>query len=201
MELHIRNVSKTYPNGVQALRDVTLTIPAGVYGLLGPERAGKSTLMRILAGAEHADAGSIDFHDVTDLMIVDERTSVPDVRGLRALGEHHVVLLATRNVEDVREFCTRVAIIHRGCILLEADPQRAIEELTDRIWHREISKEALPRVQRDYAVISTQVVGQGVAVRVYSHTAPAVGFERAKPNIEDVYFSAMAGHLVTASAG
>jgi len=35
LELHIRNVSKTYPNGVHALRDVTLTIPKGLYGLLG----------------------------------------------------------------------------------------------------------------------------------------------------------------------
>ena len=35
MELHIRDVSKTYSNGVQALKDVTLTIPAGMYGLLG----------------------------------------------------------------------------------------------------------------------------------------------------------------------
>ena len=36
MELHIRDISKTYSNGVQALKDVTLTIPAGMYGLLGP---------------------------------------------------------------------------------------------------------------------------------------------------------------------
>jgi len=31
MELDIRDVSKTYSNGVQALKDVTLTIPAGMY--------------------------------------------------------------------------------------------------------------------------------------------------------------------------
>ena len=36
MELYIRDVSKTYSNGVQALKDVTLTISAGMYGLLGP---------------------------------------------------------------------------------------------------------------------------------------------------------------------
>jgi ABC-2 type transport system ATP-binding protein len=48
MELHIRDVSKSYSNGVQVLKDVTLTIPAGMYGLLGPNGAGKSTLMRIL---------------------------------------------------------------------------------------------------------------------------------------------------------
>src|SRR6186713_2555554 len=59
MELQIRGVSKTYPNGVQALKDVTLTIPAGMYGLLGPNGAGKSTLMRILATLQEADSGSV----------------------------------------------------------------------------------------------------------------------------------------------
>ena len=63
MELQIRGVSKTYPNGVQALKDVTLTIPAGMYGLLGPNGAGKSTLMRILATLQEADSGSATLGD------------------------------------------------------------------------------------------------------------------------------------------
>ena len=49
MELTIRDVSKTYSNGVQALKNVTLAIPKGMYGLLGPNGAGKSTLMRMIA--------------------------------------------------------------------------------------------------------------------------------------------------------
>ena len=60
MTLQIRGISKTYPNGVQALKDVTLTIPAGMYGLLGPNGAGKSTLMRILATLQEPDSGSVD---------------------------------------------------------------------------------------------------------------------------------------------
>src|SRR5687767_12884318 len=64
MELQIRNVSKTYPNGVQALRDVTLTIRAGMYGLLGPNGAGKSTLMRILATLQEPDEGSISLGSI-----------------------------------------------------------------------------------------------------------------------------------------
>jgi ABC-type multidrug transport system ATPase subunit len=59
MELQIRDVSKTYPNGVRALKEVTLTIPAGMYGLLGPNGAGKSTLMRMIATLQEPDAGAI----------------------------------------------------------------------------------------------------------------------------------------------
>lgn len=58
MQLTIRNLSKTYPNGVQALNDVSLDIPTGMYGLLGPNGAGKSTLMRTLATLQEADSGS-----------------------------------------------------------------------------------------------------------------------------------------------
>src|ERR1044072_1835121 len=64
MELHIRDVSKTYSNGVQALKDVTLTIPNGMYGLLGPNGAGKSTLMRTIATLQEPDTGSIRLGDI-----------------------------------------------------------------------------------------------------------------------------------------
>ena len=58
-ELIIEGVSKTYPNGVQALKNVTLNIPAGMFGLLGPNGAGKSTLMRTLATLQEPDTGRI----------------------------------------------------------------------------------------------------------------------------------------------
>jgi len=56
--LAIRNLSKTYANGVQALKNVSLDIPTGMFGLLGPNGAGKSTLMRTLATLQDADSGS-----------------------------------------------------------------------------------------------------------------------------------------------
>jgi ABC-2 type transport system ATP-binding protein len=59
--IHIRGLTKTYPNGTQALRGVDLDIPLGMFGLLGPNGAGKSSLMRILATLQEADAGSIQF--------------------------------------------------------------------------------------------------------------------------------------------
>src|SRR3712207_5034266 len=72
MELHIRDVSKTYSNGVQALKDVSLTIPPGMYGLLGPNGAGKSTLMRILATLQEPDEGSVRLGDIDVLNQKDE---------------------------------------------------------------------------------------------------------------------------------
>ncbi|MES2118612.1 MAG: ABC transporter ATP-binding protein [Pseudomonadota bacterium] len=68
MELRISNLSKTYANGVVALDNISLTIPAGMFGLLGPNGAGKSTLMRTLATLQECDTGSVFFgeYDVLD---------------------------------------------------------------------------------------------------------------------------------------
>ena len=55
--LTIRNLSKTYPNGVRALDGINLDIPPGMFGLLGPNGAGKSSLMRTLATLQEADSG------------------------------------------------------------------------------------------------------------------------------------------------
>lgn len=60
MQLQIKNLSKTYPNGTRALSDVNLLIPTGLFGLLGPNGAGKSTLMRTIATLQTADEGSIE---------------------------------------------------------------------------------------------------------------------------------------------
>lgn len=295
MELQIRNVSKTYPNGVRALRDVTLTIPAGMYGLLGPNGAGKSTLMRIIATLQDPDAGSIrltgaestpldvlrqkdevrktlgylpqefgvypkvNAEDLLDhfallkgvaeraarknvvaallrqtnlwdvrkqklggysggmkqrfgvavallgkpkLLIVDEPTAGLDpaerVRFLNLLseiGENSVVILSTHIVEDVSELCTRMAIIDRGEILLEAEPLRAMNELRGQIWRRVMSKAELPALEREHAIISTKLLAGRTVARVYADVAPGPGFEPAEPDLEDVYFSAMAGRI------
>jgi ABC-type multidrug transport system ATPase subunit len=62
--LTIRDLSKTYANGVQALKGVSLDIPKGMFGLLGPNGAGKSTLMRTIATLQDADTGSIHLGDL-----------------------------------------------------------------------------------------------------------------------------------------
>jgi len=59
MSLVIQGLSKTYPNGVQALKNVSLSIGNNMFGLLGPNGAGKSTLMRTIATLQEPDSGTI----------------------------------------------------------------------------------------------------------------------------------------------
>jgi ABC-2 type transport system ATP-binding protein len=290
LELQIRGVSKTYANGVAALKDVTLTIPAGMYGLLGPNGAGKSTLMRILATLQEPDSGEIRLGDIDvvqqkddvrrtlgylpqefgvypkvsaedlldhfallkgmaerrvrkevveallrqvnlwdvrkqklggysggmrqrfgvavallgnpKLVIVDEPTAGLDpaervrfLNLLAELGENSVVLLSTHIVEDVSELCTNMAIIDRGEILLEAVPATAVEELRGLIWRRVIAKAELPQLEREHRIISTKLLAGKTIARVYSATTPGPGFDEAQPDLEDVYFSTMAGEI------
>lgn len=56
----LKNVSKSYKNGVHALRDINLEIDEGefVY-IIGPTGCGKSTLIRILDGEELPDTGEV----------------------------------------------------------------------------------------------------------------------------------------------
>ena len=61
--LLIRDLCKTYANGVRALDAVTLDIPRGMFGLLGPNGAGKSSLMRTLATLQEADSGTATLDD------------------------------------------------------------------------------------------------------------------------------------------
>ena len=64
MKLTVENISKTYPNGVEALKNVSIEINNGIFGLLGPNGAGKSTLMRTIAALQEADDGSIMLGDI-----------------------------------------------------------------------------------------------------------------------------------------
>ena len=60
MEIAIENVSMTYPNGKQALRELDLELKSpSLVGLLGPNGAGKSTLMKLLVAALAPTAGTI----------------------------------------------------------------------------------------------------------------------------------------------
>jgi len=78
MKLSIQNLSKTYPNGVQALKNVSLEISNGMFGLLGPNGAGKSTLMRTIATLQEADSGSIMLDEID---VLKEKPKVREILG------------------------------------------------------------------------------------------------------------------------
>ena len=72
MQLIIKELSKTYANGVHALQGIDLTINPGMFGLLGPNGAGKSSLMRTIATLQEPDSGNIQLGNVNVIKQKDE---------------------------------------------------------------------------------------------------------------------------------
>ena len=293
MQLTIRNLSKRYANGVQALDNVSLDIAPGMFGLLGPNGAGKSTLMRTLATLQEADGGEARLDDIdvlrdkdrvrrvlgylpqefgvypkvsaiemldhfarlkgiTDarqrkatveallertnlaavrkqrlggfsggmrqrfgiaqallgnpkLIIVDEPTAGLDPEErvrfhnlLADIGHDVIVILSSHIVDDVADLCPRFAVISKGRVLLTGEPHVAVEGLRGRIWRRVVAREELQGVQASLPVISTRLQSGNTVVRAYADGAPGAGFEPVEAELEDVYFSAVAGHLAPA---
>ena len=71
--LKIRDLKKTYPSGVQALKGITLDAPLGMFGLLGPNGAGKTTLMKIVATLLEPDSGTVEMNGI-DLLTHKDKT-------------------------------------------------------------------------------------------------------------------------------
>jgi ABC-2 type transport system ATP-binding protein len=110
MAVTISGLSKTYPNGVQALKNISLTIGNNMFGLLGPNGAGKSTLMRTVATLQEPDSGSIHLDGLDVLTQKNEVRKVlgylpqefgvyPKISALEML--HHLAVL--KGVTHVKE--------------------------------------------------------------------------------------------------
>lgn len=141
------------------------------------------------------------------LIIVDEPTAGLDpeervrfLNLLAELGEDAVVILSTHIVDDVAELCSRMAIINRGRILLEAEPVSAIDALRGQVWRKLVAKDAVEAVKAQHAVISTRLVLGRTAVRVKAESDPGDSFEAVEPDLEDVYFVAMRSSTPAPSA-
>src|SRR5260370_13468624 len=60
IDIRLEDVCKVYANGVTALSGVTLAVGAGqCLALVGPSGCGKTTLLRVIAGLEEADTGTV----------------------------------------------------------------------------------------------------------------------------------------------
>jgi ABC-2 type transport system ATP-binding protein len=132
------------------------------------------------------------------LIIVDEPTAGLDpaerlrfLNLLAELGQHAVVILSTHIVEDVSELCSRMAIINRGEIRLEAEPLSAIASLRGRVYAKAVERSELGSYNASHAVISTKLLAGRTVVRVLADEAPGDGFDAIDPTLEDVYFAAM----------
>ncbi len=130
------------------------------------------------------------------LLIVDEPTAGldPGERNrfynlLSEVGESVVVILSTHIVEDVKELCTNMSIIHNGRLLFVGSPSQAEASLDGRIWAKSMSKHELQLCQAEMDVISNKLIEGRPVVHVFSEACPGEGFSPIEPNLEDVFFS------------
>ena len=99
------------------------------------------------------------------LVIVDEPTAGLDPEErvrfhnlLADIGDDVVVILSTHIVSDVSDLCARMAIIHRGRVLIEGDPAMLTRAIEGRVWEKAIARSDLDAARAAYPVISTRLL-------------------------------------------
>ena len=130
------------------------------------------------------------------LIIVDEPTAGldPGERNrfynlLAEVGKEVIVILSTHIVDDVRELCTKMAVMNKGQIVYQGTPQNAIDELSGKVYQKIVSREELNEYASNYSIISNKMVAGQPLIHVFSESNPQNGFELVPPNLEDVFFS------------
>jgi len=136
------------------------------------------------------------------LIIVDEPTAGLDpaernrfLNLLSSIGREVTVILSTHIVDDVRELCSRMAIIASGQVLLEGAPNEALGALDGQTWSRIVaSDDELRTLESEFQVISTHLVGGMHEIRVFAPASPGAGFHPVPAQLEDVYFLNLSRH-------
>ena len=136
-----------------------------------------------------------------ELIIVDEPTAGldPEERNrfhnlLCEIGESAVVILSTHIVEDVREVCSRMAILSKGQVLLHGEPGALIARLAGRVWRKVVGRSEAGRYQESMPVLTTRLAAGRTVIDVLSDHSPCDGFEPAEPDLEHVYFGTLHGN-------
>ena len=129
--LILNDVTKTYPNGRDALKDVDLIVPEGDFVfLVGASGAGKSTLMKLLIRDELATMGTVilDGDDLSRL----PRRKVPMVRRKIGIVFQDFKLLPRKTVRENIAFALEVTGTSRRKIRPAVDRVLALVGLTQQ---------------------------------------------------------------------
>ena len=130
------------------------------------------------------------------LLIVDEPTAGLDPKErnqfyylLSEIGEKAIVILSTHIVDDVKELCTRMAIINQGRVVLEGEPLLLIDQIKGQVYQRTIHKSELTNYRSEFNVINEQhYLGQPL-IQILSESQPSAGFTPSHVGLEEVYFT------------
>lgn len=135
------------------------------------------------------------------LLIVDEPTAGLDPEErirfhniLSEISEQIVVILSTHIVADVSDICRNMAIIHKGQLLLESTPEKAVKDLEGTIWRALLERRDLELMRNKLTIISSRLFSGRIKVRVFSESCPGPDFEPVEPDVEDVYFITIRQH-------
>lgn len=131
-----------------------------------------------------------------ELIIVDEPTAGLDPMErnrfynlLSELGENIVVILSTHIVEDVSTLCDKMAVIGGGKLLLEGIPHEIENQLSEKLWEVQISKEELAEYQNNYNIISNRFHGGKLLATILADDMPNADCWKKVPTLEDAYFN------------
>jgi sulfate transport system ATP-binding protein len=120
MSIEVKNVSKRF-GGFEALKDISFSVPAGqLVALLGPSGGGKTTMLRIIAGLESADSGSVLLagEDATDRTVRQ--------RGVGFVFQHYALF---RHMTVFENIAFGLRVRPRRVRASNADITRKVEEL------------------------------------------------------------------------
>ncbi len=132
------------------------------------------------------------------LIIVDEPTAGldPGERNrfynlLTEIGENVVVILSTHIVQDVKELCSNMAIIHKGKLLFAGSPDESLRGIEGKVWEKSIAKSELEGYAAGGQLISNRLVAGQPVIHLLSDVPPGAGFVLVEPSLEDVFFGAI----------
>ncbi|MCA0429455.1 MAG: ABC transporter ATP-binding protein [Bacteroidetes bacterium] len=130
------------------------------------------------------------------VVIVDEPTAGLDPQErnrfhnlLSEVGENIIVILSTHIVEDVRNLCSKMAVMNLGQVMFEGKTTDSLELLKGKIYSTIIAKEELEEFRKQHNVISTKVSEGKIIAHVINDSLPNSNFTAVNADLEDVYFS------------